>query len=122
MTTALTIAALGLLAFCVLAETLQQLSFKRGADRAGADASFARSALRQPLIWAGVAIWICESVAWVQVLQTTPLSLAYPVMALGYAAVPLAGVVVLKERMSRRQWAGAGLIFAGVVCVALSGA
>jgi drug/metabolite transporter (DMT)-like permease len=113
--------ALGLLAFCIAAEAVQQLSFKVGADRAGQASGFVGNVLRQPLVWLGVAIWAIESIAWVMVLQTTPLSLAYPVMTLSYAAVPLAGVLVLKEKMSRRQWAGAALIFAGVVCVAASG-
>jgi drug/metabolite transporter (DMT)-like permease len=47
--------------------------------------------------------------------------MAYPIMTLSYATVPLAGVLALRERMSRRQLAGAALIFAGVVCIALSG-
>jgi undecaprenyl phosphate-alpha-L-ara4N flippase subunit ArnE len=42
-------------------------------------------------------------------------------MTLSYAAVPLGGVLVLRERMSKQQLAGAALIFAGVVSVALSG-
>ena len=75
---------------------------------------------RQPLIGLGIALWCVESVAWVLVLRHTPLSLAYPIMTLSYAAVPLAGVLLLRERLSRRQWAGAASIFAGVVCVGLS--
>jgi undecaprenyl phosphate-alpha-L-ara4N flippase subunit ArnE len=114
-------AALGLLAFCIAAETVQQLSFKVGADRAGAAAGFVRGVLGQPLIWAGVAIWAIESVAWLLVLQKTPLSLAYPVMTLSYAAVPLAGVLVLNERLSVRQLAGSALILGGVACIGLSG-
>jgi undecaprenyl phosphate-alpha-L-ara4N flippase subunit ArnE len=113
--------AIGLLAFCIAAETVQQLSFKVGADRAGRSANFLQGALAQPWIWLGVGIWIVESIAWLLVLQHTPLSLAYPVMTLSYAAVPLAGVVFLRERMSRRQAAGAALILAGVVFVAMSG-
>jgi drug/metabolite transporter (DMT)-like permease len=113
--------ALGLLAFCIGAEAIQQLSFKVGADKAGQAKGFVGNVLRQPLVWLGVAIWAIESIAWVMVLQTTPLSVAYPVMTLSYAAVPLVGVLVLKEKMSARQWAGAALIFAGVVCVGASG-
>lgn len=115
-------AALGLLAFCVTAETVQQLSFKLGTGRAQAEHGFARGILLQPLIWTGVALWVIESIAWVLVLQRSPLSLAYPMMTLTYASVPLAGLVLLKERMTRRQMAGAGLIFAGVVLVGISGA
>jgi drug/metabolite transporter (DMT)-like permease len=121
MTAILAPAALGLLAFCIVAETVQQLSFKLGADRAGAADGFFRGVAVQPLIWLGVALWVVESIAWVLVLQKAPLSLAYPVMTLTYAAVPLAGVVLLKEKMTRRQLAGAYLILGGVICVGLSG-
>jgi len=108
--------AVGLIGFCILAETVQQLSFKSGSGRADA------AARGQPLIWAGVGIWVVESIAWVLVLQRLPLSFAYPLMTLTYATVPVAALVLLGERMSRRQMAGAGLIFTGVMLVGLGGA
>lgn len=114
-------AALGLLAFCIAAETIQQLSFKLGAGRADASPNFVRGVLLQPLIWTGVMLWAVESIAWVLVLQRAPLSMAYPIMTATYATVPLAGLLLLKETMSPRQKLGAGLIFAGVVCVGMSG-
>ncbi len=114
--------ALGLLAFCVFAETVQQVSFKSAANVDGEISGSALRFARQPLVWLGAAIWVVESIAWVQVLQRTPLSLAFPIMTLSYAAVPLAGVLLLGERLSIRQVFGAGLIFLGVVCVGFSGA
>jgi undecaprenyl phosphate-alpha-L-ara4N flippase subunit ArnE len=114
-------AAAGLLAFCVVGETAQQISFKLGADRAGALPGWVGAILRQPLIWTGIAIWAVETTAWVLVLQRLPLSVAYPMMTLSYATVPMAGLFLLKERMSRRKLAGAGLIFAGVALVGLAG-
>jgi len=121
MTVRLVPAAVGLLAFCIAAETVQQLSFKVGSGRAAAAPGFVRGVLAQPLIWLGLAIWVVESVAWVLVLQRAPLSLAFPVMTATYATVPLAGFVLLRERLSRRQMAGAALIFAGVVAVGIAG-
>lgn len=115
-------AALGLLAFCILAETVQQLSFKLGSARAEAAPAFVRGVIGQPLIWIGIVIWAVESIAWVLVLQRAPLSMAYPVMALSYATVPLAGLLLLKEKMTSRQALGAFLIFSGVLLVGVSGA
>jgi undecaprenyl phosphate-alpha-L-ara4N flippase subunit ArnE len=115
-------AAIALLAFCIAAETVQQLSFKLGAGRAEASPSFARGVLLQPLIWVGVFLWVVESIAWVFVLQRAPLSMAYPVMTATYATVPVAGLLLLRERLSARQKLGAALIFAGAVCVGVSGA
>ncbi|MDB5419407.1 MAG: hypothetical protein JWP50_2826 [Phenylobacterium sp.] len=115
-------AALGLLAFCILAETVQQLSFKLGSARAEAAPGFVRAVIGQPLIWIGMVIWAIESIAWVLVLQRAPLSMAYPVMALTYATVPLAGLLLLREKMTSRQALGAFLIFSGVLLVGVSGA
>ena len=115
-------AALGLLAFCIVAETVQQLSFKVGSGRAEGAERFVRGVVSQPLIWIGIGLWVVESIAWVLVLQTSPLSMAYPVMTLTYATVPLAGVALLRERMSRRQMLGAALIFGGALTVGLAGA
>lgn len=122
MTARLLPAALGLLAFCIVAETIQQLSFKTGSARAEAAGRFVRGVAVQPLIWLGVGLWIVESIAWVLVLQRSPLSLAYPVMTLTYATVPLASLVLLRERLSGRQMLGAALIFGGVLAVGLAGA
>jgi drug/metabolite transporter (DMT)-like permease len=114
--------ALGLLAFCIMAETVQQLSFKLGSARAEAAPGFVRAVVSQPLIWIGIVIWVIESIAWVLVLQRAPLSMAYPVMALSYATVPLAGLLLLREKMTSRQALGAFLIFSGVLLVGVSGA
>ena len=119
--THLTLAALGLLAFCVMAESVQQTCFKAGSNQAAPDRNPVLDALTQPLIWTGIALWAAEVIAWIFVLQRAPLSLAYPVMTLTYVGVPLAGMLVLGERLSRRQVAGAALVATGVVCVALSG-
>jgi len=117
----ISLAAAGLLAFCVLAEVIQQMSFKTGASRAADHGRLNAGILVQPLIWLGVAIWAVEIIAWTVVLEHTPLSLAYPVMTLSYAAIPLASFVLLRERMSRRQRIGAALVAAGVLCVGISG-
>jgi multidrug transporter EmrE-like cation transporter len=122
MTAALVPAALALLAFCIVAETAQQLSFKAGSARAEGQAGFVRGLLRQPLLWIGVALWVVESIAWVLVLQKAPISMAYPVMTLSYATVPVAGLVLLRERMTPRQAIGAALILGGVLTVAMAGA
>jgi undecaprenyl phosphate-alpha-L-ara4N flippase subunit ArnE len=122
MTAALVPAALALLAFCIVAETAQQLSFKVGSARAEGQAGFVRALLGQPLLWIGIALWVVESIAWVLVLQKAPISMAYPVMTLSYATVPVAGLVLLRERMTTRQVMGAALIFVGVLMVAVAGA
>jgi undecaprenyl phosphate-alpha-L-ara4N flippase subunit ArnE len=115
-------AALALLAFCIVAEVGRELCFKTGAQRAAVrEENYATAVLREPIVWIGILAWAVELAAWVMVLQRVPLGIAFPVMALTYAGVPLAGVLLLGERLSRSQVAGAALVAAGVFCVALSG-
>ena len=121
MTGALTPAALGLVGFCIVAEIGRELCFKRAADASGASETYAAMVARQPVLWLGLVFWAVEIVAWVVVLQTTRLSLAYPLMTLTYAGVPLAGHLLHKERLGRAQMFGAGLVALGVVCVGISG-
>jgi drug/metabolite transporter (DMT)-like permease len=113
--------ALGLIGFCIAAEIGREVCFKRAAEASEASETYAAMVARQPVLWLGLAFWAVEIVAWVMVLQTTRLSLAYPLMTLTYAGMPLAGRLLLKERLGRGQMLGAGLVALGVVCVGMSG-
>jgi len=116
------VAALGLLALCMLAEVGRELCFKIAAGRSAPDRSgYAARLMRRPLVWGGIVLWIFEALSWVAVLGSMPLGLAFPIMALSYALVPLAGSLLLGERMNRSQIAGAVLVAAGVGCIGWSG-
>ena len=45
-------------------------------------------------------------VAWTAVLTRVPLTIAFPLMALSYVAIALAGVLIFKERINLRHAAG----------------
>ncbi len=122
MTAALSSSAATLLALCVLAETGTELGFKAAASAASTERNFAVSLIRKPLLWVAIILGAGEIVLWILVLQSAPLHIAYPVISLVYVTVPAAGMLLLRERMSRRQAFGALLIAAGVACVGLSGA
>lgn len=113
--------ALGLLAFCVPAEAARELAYKRATDEAGAAGGLWPHILARPLLWVGLALWAVELVAWVMVLQRLPLEVAFPLMALSYAAIPLAAHWWLRERLDRRQWAGVALITCGCALVGAAG-
>ena len=49
------------------------------------------------------------------------MSLLFPLAALAYCLVVLAGRVVLKETVSRRRWLGTLVITLGVMLVAIAG-
>ena len=121
MNASLAPALLGLLGFCIVTEIARELSFKRAALSAQEKPSYVGALALHPLIWVGIAFWAVEVVAWILVLEHAALSLAYPIMTLTYAGVPLASAALLRERLSRVQIMGAALIAIGVSCVSLSG-
>ncbi|MES2984149.1 MAG: EamA family transporter [Pseudomonadota bacterium] len=112
----LTLAMLLLIGACVLCEAGRELAFKRASD--GVDFV---TAVKRPLIWFGIGLWLVELVAWIVVLETVPLSIAYPLAALNYVVIVIGGVVLLKEKITRNHMLGALLITLGVACVGVTG-
>ncbi|QRM47685.1 permease [Rhizobium sp. BG4] len=105
----------GVIVFCILAETGREICFKRGAT----GALFAD--LRNKVIWLGILLWAVELVMWTRVLEEVALSVAFPLMALSYAAIALAGGIIFKETINRRHVLGIALVTFGVVCVGATG-
>ena len=118
----LTLSILMLLGLCVLAEIARELSFKRAVLAASRNASYVRGLAAQPLLWFGITLWCVQVVSWILVLEHAPLSLAYPIMTLVYAGVPLGGAWLLRERLTRTQIAGAALVAFGALVVSIAGA
>lgn len=71
-----------------------------------------------PSFWLALALYGLGTLFWIIVLQTVPLSRAYPFMALAFVLVPLLAVVIFKESLSLTYVVGAALIVAGVVVIA----
>lgn len=112
-----------LLLVCIVAEVARELCFKSAAgplERAVTARDFP-AAFRNRILWAGIAIWGAETVAWILTLEKVPLGIAYPVTAVTYAMAPLMGWLLLKERLGLSQIAGVILVTAGAACVGLSG-
>ncbi|MDE1996349.1 MAG: EamA family transporter [Rhizobiaceae bacterium] len=116
MSGSLTLPMLGLILFCVLAETAREVCFKHSAGDGSLRASLAR-----PVIWLGILFWAVELVAWTVVLGRVPLTIAFPLMALSYVAIALAGAVIFKEHINLRHAAGVFFVTAGVACVGVTG-
>ncbi|MGM4914113.1 permease [Rhizobiales bacterium] len=115
MTTGLTGWTFAIIAFCILAETGRELCFKYGA------ASALFETLQKPVIWLGIVFWAVELVMWTRVLEQVALSVAFPLMALSYAAIAFAGAAIFKETINLRHALGIVLVTAGVVCVGATG-
>jgi len=107
-----------LLAFQLILSSGQVL-FKQVANSAHAESGvrWLQALAAHPLMWLALSLYAGATLLWVNILETLPLSRAYPVMALAFLLVPLAGVVFFDERLDARYWLGVVLIMGGVILV-----
>jgi len=59
-------------------------------------------------------------VTWVMALRVLPLSAAYPLMALAFILVPIAGMTIFKESITMPQWGFLILLVFSIVGFALT--
>ena len=107
-------AYLGLLSV-VVANIVGQVFFKITADYVRTHPEQGMAAyVSNPWIWGALALYGSAIVLWIKVLQSVPLSVAYPAMALVFVFVPLAGVIIFDEAQGFRFFAGIVLITLGI--------
>lgn len=81
------------------------------------------SAAAEPRLLAGGVLYVASFLCWLYVLSQQPVSTAYP-LAIGtsYAAVLLAAVLFLGDRISAIKVVGLVLVAVGAVCITIPGA
>ncbi|MBG1243724.1 EamA family transporter [Nostoc sp. NZL] len=104
----------------VLFGTTANLSLKYGlyisSPTKGANTSI-RNLLLSRYFWIWFVCYTFMTILWLYVLQTIPLSQAFPVLGLMYALIPIASHYLLKEQVIFSQWVGISIIITGVVLV-----
>ncbi|MGZ8321888.1 MAG: hypothetical protein ACXW3Q_08945 [Rhodoplanes sp.] len=98
-----------------------QLLFKTAALQLPGDGPLATrlaSLLQNGFFLGAVALYAALSVLWVWVLTFTPLSRAYPFVAIAFALTPLLGGLVFAEPLSARLLIGLAVIVGGLYLVA----
>lgn len=106
-----------------------QLVIKMGIGRAGdlqellaeSPWRFVAAVAGSPPILFGIGLYAVSMVLWLLVLSRVDLSLAYPMLALGYVGVLFVSRFVLGEKIPLMRWVGTGLIVAGVILTAATG-
>ncbi|WP_372657655.1 SMR family transporter [Hydrogenophaga sp.] len=113
--------ALGLALVCVLLSSLAQIAMKRGmSPPAGADVGATYlHALGSPMVWLGLVLYGVSAVLWLWVLSRLHVSVAYPLVSLGFVFTLAAGVLWLGEPFSWLRVAGCTLIVLGVSLLAV---
>ncbi len=73
-----------------------------------------------PLVLLGFAMYGVSSLFWLFILSKLPLSLAYPLVSMGYVLVVFFSWLLLREHVSVTRMIGVAVICCGVALLALS--
>ena len=74
--------------------------------------------LQVPVFWCAIVLYGAATLLWVHVLQTVPLSRAYPFAALGFLIVPALSAYFFREKITLVYGLGAMLIVGGIILTA----
>ncbi len=119
--------AFGLVLAAILLGTAAQLLLKAGTNAVGAFEFTAANALPvglrlalEPRILAGTGCYAVSLVIWIMALSRTEVSIAYPMLSIGFALNALLAWWLLGEAVTPVRMAGIGIIIVGVFLVARS--
>jgi drug/metabolite transporter (DMT)-like permease len=73
-------------------------------------------------IWviSGLMAAVIAASCWMLAIQQTPISVAYPFMALSFVVIPVLAMLFLGESVSFGQWCGMVLIVVGISVAAIT--
>ncbi len=109
--------------FSVLLSAVAQLLLKHGMTKVGRVSSLASAprmllaALSNPAVLTGLAIFGVSALSWLVVLSRVKLSVAYPMISLGYVAVIFFSWLILREPVRPITIAGCLIIISGVILI-----
>jgi multidrug transporter EmrE-like cation transporter len=111
----------------VLLNAAAQLLLKAGTNRVG-EFAFAIDNLvpigaklaLNPFILGGLACYVVSVVVWILALSRVPVSVAYPMLSIGYIVNALAAWMLFGESLGAQKLVGIGFIVVGVFLVARS--
>ena len=123
----MTLATFGFILAGVLLNAGAQLLLKAGVQPLGAISvgwdTLAPTALRVLQQWpiiAGLACYVLSVAVWIVGLSRVQVSLAYPMLSLGYIVNAIAAWALFGESLGPTRWAGMMLILAGVFVMSRS--
>ena len=111
----------------VLLNAAAQLLLKAGTNRIGAF-SFALQNIvpigtqiaTSPHVLAGLGCYVVSVVVWILALSRVPVSVAYPMLSIGYIVNAVAAWMLFGESLTAQKLVGIGFIVVGVILVGRS--
>ena len=111
----------------VLLNACAQLLLKAGTNRIGHFDFSLGNALpigwqlaTNPYIFGGLSCYVVSVVVWIMALSRVPVSIAYPMLSIGYVVNALAAWWLFGESLTIMRIAGIGIIIVGVYLVTKS--
>jgi multidrug transporter EmrE-like cation transporter len=111
----------------VLLNAAAQLLLKAGTNTVGTFAFSLENAVpvgwklaTEPHIAGGLACYVISVVVWIMALSRVEVSIAYPMLSVGYVVNAIAAWYLFGEAVSATRLAGIGIIIVGVYVVARS--
>jgi small multidrug resistance pump len=102
----------GALVAAILVGVAGQLLLKTGAERS-ADGVLAQ--FLDPFTIAGLAAYGVAAISYIIAIKRIPISIAFPSVSISYVLVAIAAHLLWQEALGWQQFAGIGLIAAGVL-------
>lgn len=121
----MTLVAFALILTGVLLNACAQLLLKAGTNAIGHIEfsgagiwSVAPRLIFEPHILGGLACYAISVVVWIGALSRTPVSVAYPMLSIGYIVNAVAAWALFGEVLTPTKLLGIGIIVAGVILLA----
>lgn len=110
----------------VLLNAAAQVLLKAGVQRLGGAISLHLGTMVKaglalalnPFILAGLSCYVVSVCVWLLALSRAPVSIAYPMLSIGYVVTALFAWLYLGEHLGPGRWLGIGVIILGVFLVA----
>lgn len=74
----------------------------------------------EPWLWVGLMCYGVSVVVWILALSRVDVSIAYPLLSIGYVVNALAAWALFGEAVTAQRWTGIGIIIVGVIVLARS--
>jgi multidrug transporter EmrE-like cation transporter len=123
----MTALSFGLVLVGVLLNAAAQLLLKAGTNAVGSFEFSMANALpvgwklaTQPSIVGGLTCYVVSVVVWIMALSRTEVSIAYPMLSIGYVINAVAAWYLFGEAVGAQRMVGIGVIIVGVFLVARS--
>jgi drug/metabolite transporter (DMT)-like permease len=120
----MTWAAFAFIMIGVLLNATAQYCLKAGVNRLGVIGLQFHTLVRDglvlavnPWILAGLCCYVVSVIVWIIALSRTAVSIAYPMVSIGYIVTAVAAWAFLGEHLSVTRWLGIGVIILGVFLV-----